>query len=66
LLEIEMVFRAAASPAFVIVTTEGFEVIIGMKNWVAALDGFGRTPEMNRQLLAAADPNKWAATGKCR
>jgi hypothetical protein len=50
----------------VIVTTEGFEVIIGMKNWVAALDGFGRTPEMNRQLLAAADPNKWAATGKCR
>jgi len=25
-----------------------------MKNWVAALDEFGRTPEMNRQLLAAA------------
>jgi hypothetical protein len=24
-----------------------------MKNWVAAIDAFGRTPETNRQLLAA-------------
>jgi hypothetical protein len=29
-----------------------FEVV-GMKNWVAAIDAFGRTPETNRQLLAA-------------
>jgi hypothetical protein len=53
LLEIEMVFRAGASSAFVIATTEGFEVIVGMKAWVTALDAFGRTPEVNRQLLAA-------------
>jgi hypothetical protein len=52
LLEIEMVLRAAAGSAFVIATTEGFEVIVGMKAWVAALDAFGRTPELNRQLLA--------------
>jgi hypothetical protein len=53
LLEIEMTLRAAASTAFVIATAEGFEVVVGMKNWVAALDAFGRTPEVNRQLLAA-------------
>ena len=52
LLEIEMVLRAAAGSAFVIATTEGFEVIVGMKAWVAALDAFGRTPELNRQLPA--------------
>jgi len=54
LLEIEMTFRAAGGTAFLVVTADGFDVIIGMKNWVAALDEFGRTPEMNRQLLAAA------------
>jgi len=53
LLEIEMTFRAAAGTAFLVATAEGFEVVIGMKNWVAALDAFGRTLETNRQLLAA-------------
>jgi hypothetical protein len=53
LLEIEMMLRAAASTAFLVATAEGFEVVVGMKNWVAALDAFGRTPETNRQLLAA-------------
>jgi hypothetical protein len=52
LLEIEMTFRAAAGTAFLVATAEGFEVVIGMKNWVAALDAFGRTPEQNRQELA--------------
>ena len=52
LLEIEMTFRAAAGTAFLVATADGFEVIIGMKAWVAALDAFGRTPELNRQLLA--------------
>jgi len=52
LLEIEMVLRAAAGSAYETATTEGFEVIVGMKAWVAALDAFGRTPELNRQLLA--------------
>jgi hypothetical protein len=49
LLQIEMTFRAAAGTAFLV----AFEVVVGMKNWVAALDAFGRTPETNRQLLAA-------------
>lgn len=53
LLEIEMTFRAAAGTAFLVATAEGFEVVVGMKNGVAALDAFGRTPETNRQLLAA-------------
>lgn len=53
LLEIEMTFRAAAGTAFLVATAEGFEVVVGMKNWVAALDALGRTPETNRQLLAA-------------
>jgi hypothetical protein len=62
LLEIEMTLRAAASTAFVIATAEGFVVVVGMKNWVAALDAFGRTPEVNRQLLAAGgNPNRWGA-----
>jgi hypothetical protein len=52
LVEIEMTFRAAAGTAFLIATAKGFEVVVGMKNWVAALDAFGRTPETNRQLLA--------------
>jgi hypothetical protein len=53
LLEVELMLRAAASTAFLVATAEGFEVVVGMKNWVAALDAFGRTPETNRQLLAA-------------
>ena len=52
-LEIEMMFRAAASAAFLVATADGFEVFVGIKAWVAALDAFDRTPEVNRQLLAA-------------
>lgn len=44
-LEIEMTFRAAAGTAFLVATAEGFEVVVDMKNWVAALDAFGRTPK---------------------
>jgi hypothetical protein len=59
LLEIEMTFRAAACASYLVATADGFEVIVGMKNWVAALDAFGRTPEVNRQLLAAVeDPDQ--------
>ena len=52
LIEIEMMLRAAASAAYLVATADGFEVIIGMKNWVAELDRLGRTPEQNRQALA--------------
>ena len=48
-----MTFRAAAGTAFLVATADGFEVIVGIKAWVAALDAFDRTPEVNRQLLAA-------------
>jgi hypothetical protein len=52
LLEIEQMFRAAASTAFLVATAEGLEVIVGMKNWIAELDRLGVTPEQNRQALA--------------
>jgi hypothetical protein len=52
LLEIEQMLRAAASTAYLVATADGFDVIIGMKNWVAELDRLGRTPEQNRDALA--------------
>ena len=42
-----------SAAAFLVATADGFEVIVGIKAWVAALDAFDRTPEVNRQLLAA-------------
>jgi hypothetical protein len=53
LLEIEQTFRAAASTAYLVATADGFTVIVGMKNWVSELDRLGRSPEQNRQALAA-------------
>ena len=52
LIEIEQLLRAAASTAYLVATADGFDVIIGMKNWVAELDRLGRTPEQNRDALA--------------
>ena len=52
LLEIEQMLRAAASTAYLVATADGFDVIIGMKIWVAELDRLGRTPEQNRDALA--------------
>jgi hypothetical protein len=52
LLEIEMVFRAAASTAFLVADGAGFRIVIGVQAWVAELDRLGRTPEQNRQALA--------------
>jgi hypothetical protein len=57
LLEIEQLFRAAASAAYLVATAEGFAVIIGMKNWVAELNRLGRTPEENRDALAGESPD---------
>ena len=60
LLEIEMTFRAAAGTAFLVATAEGFEVVIGMKNWVAALDALaerrnrtGRNSQTERSVTAS-------------
>lgn len=52
LLEIEQLLRAAASTAYLVATADGFDVIVGMRNWIAALDKAGRTPEQNRAALS--------------
>jgi hypothetical protein len=52
LLDIEMAFRAAACASYLVATTEGFEVIVGVQAWIAELDRLGRMPEQNRQALA--------------
>jgi len=57
-LEIEQMLRAAASTAYLVATADGFDVIIGMKNWVAELDRLGRTPEQNRDALAGTRLNR--------
>ena len=50
--EIEDVLRAAAGTAYLIATTDGFEVVIGMPEWRRALGRLKMTPEQNRQALA--------------
>jgi hypothetical protein len=52
LLDIEMVFRAAACASYLVADGAGSRVVIGMQAWVAELDRLGRTPEQNRQALA--------------
>ena len=53
LLEIEMVLRAAASTAFVVATGDGFRIVIGVQNCLAALAAAGMSAETNRAKLAA-------------
>ena len=52
LAEIEMMFRAAASAAYII-AGEPFSIVIGFANWHSALGRLGMTAEMNRAVLAA-------------
>jgi len=52
LLEIEMLFREAASSAFLVADDDGFYVVIGIRNWSDELNRLGQTPEQNRALLA--------------
>ena len=52
LLDIEMVFRAAAGASYLVADGAGSRVVIGMQAWVAEIDRLGRTPEQNRQALA--------------
>ena len=53
LLEVEQALRAAAGSAFLIANGPEFRIVIGMPAWVAELDRLGRSPEQNRQALAA-------------
>ena len=52
LLEIDQMLRAAASTAYLVATSQGFMVVVDMKNWINELTRLGRTPEENRQALA--------------
>jgi hypothetical protein len=52
LIDCEAAFREAAAQSYLIACQDKFEVVVGMKNWIAALDRLGRTPEANRQMLA--------------
>jgi hypothetical protein len=52
LLDIEMAFRAAACASYLVATTGGFEVIVGVQAWIGELDRLGRMPEQNRDALA--------------
>jgi hypothetical protein len=52
LLEIEQAFRDSAAAAYLIATTEGFEVVLGMMAMLAAVGKAGVTPEQNRAALA--------------
>ena len=53
LLEIEMAFRDAGSPVYLIAKPE-LTVVIGMPAWRNALDRLGTTPRENRYALAGA------------
>ena len=53
LLEIEMAFRDAGSPVYLIAKPE-LTVVIGMPAWRSALDRLGTTPRENRYALAGA------------
>ena len=51
--EVEEVLREAAAQSYLIADGSGFRVVLGMKTWVAELGRLNRTPEANRQMLAA-------------
>ena len=51
LLEIEMAFRDAGSPVYLIAKPD-LTIVIGMPAWRSALDRLGMTPQENRYELA--------------
>jgi hypothetical protein len=55
-LEIEQAFRDSASAAYLVATTEGFEVVLGMMAMLAAVGKAGVTPAENRAALAGKSP----------
>jgi hypothetical protein len=56
LFEIEQAFRDSAAAAYLVATTEGFEVVLGMMAMLAAVGKAGVTPAQNRAALAASLP----------
>ena len=51
-LEIEQAFRDSAAVAYLVATTDGLEIVLGMMAMLAALSKAGVTPEQNRAALA--------------
>ena len=58
LLEIEQAFRDSAAAAYLVATSEGFEVVLGLMAMLAAVGKAGVTPAENRVALAAAKTSK--------
>jgi hypothetical protein len=58
LLEIEQVFRDGAAAVYLVATSDGFEVVLGMMAMLAAVGKAGVTPAENRAALAAARTSK--------
>ena len=55
-LEIEQAFRDSAAAAYLVATTEGFEVVLGIMAMLAAVGKAGVSPAQNRAALAASLP----------
>ena len=58
LLEIEQAFRDSAAAAYLVATSDGFEVVLGLMAMLAAVGKSGITPAENRAALAAANTSK--------
>ena len=58
LLEIEQAFRDSAAAAYLVATSDGFDVVIGLMAMLAAVGKAGLTPAENRAALAAAKASK--------
>jgi len=52
-LEIETALRDAAAQTYLIANQGEISIVLGMQNWLAALEQHGITPEENRAALAA-------------
>ena len=52
LLEIEQAFRDSAAAAYLVATSDGFDVAIGLMAMLAAVGKAGVTPAENRAALA--------------
>jgi hypothetical protein len=58
LLEIEQAFRDSAAAAYLVATSDGFEVVVGVMAMLTAVGKAGVTWVENRAALAAARPSK--------
>ena len=56
LFEIEQAFRDSAAAAYLVATTEGFEVVLGIMAMLTAVGKAGVTPAENRSALAGRSP----------